>query len=292
MNNSNIFLSYSHNDEDLFELIVSHFSFAMGRDINVYAWKDDNPSARQSAIIKNEIEASKVAILIITAEFLASKAIQEFELRLLLQRSKENKVRIIPIIGKPCAWLRVPWLRNLQVIPSHDQTLIELDEIEKHRLLESLAKDIFDLLNQKTELVYQIPIQNKENKAKNEKFIFISHCSDDGDFAELLKLRLEKNGFKGWIDIERLKVGEDWRLEIDDTIKKSIALIVIMTKEARESEYVTYEWAFGLGANIKIIPILLNQTQLHPRLESLQYLDFTNRRARPWDTLIERLNEI
>jgi hypothetical protein len=57
-------------------------------------------------------------------------------------------------------------------------------------------------------------------------------------------LRLEKEGIKGWIDTERLRAGEDWRKEIDDTIKESLALVVIMTPEARKSEYVTYEWAF------------------------------------------------
>jgi hypothetical protein len=64
-----------------------------------------------------------------------------------------------------------------------------------------------------------------------------------------------------------------------------------MTPEAKASEYVTYEWAFAWGAGIKVIPVLLKRTELHPRLESLQYLDFTNRTARPWDALIELLGE-
>jgi hypothetical protein len=64
-----------------------------------------------------------------------------------------------------------------------------------------------------------------------------------------------------------------------------------MTTEAKASQYVTYEWAFAWGAGVKVIPILLKKTELHPRLESRQFLDFTNRNARPWDTLIELLHK-
>ena len=69
-------------------------------------------------------------------------------------------------------------------------------------------------------------------------------------------------------------------------------MIAIMTPDARKSEYVTYEWAFAWGKGKPIFPIMLKQTQLHPRLESLQYLDFTNRTTRPWDKLISSIKEL
>ena len=65
-----------------------------------------------------------------------------------------------------------------------------------------------------------------------------------------------------------------------------------MSPEARKSEYVTYEWAFAWGNDIEILPIMLKQTALHPRLESLQYMDFTNRVTRPYDELITRIKEL
>ncbi len=69
--------------------------------------------------------------------------------------------------------------------------------------------------------------------------VFLSHCSQDGDFAELTKFRLERAGFDAWIDNDRLEPGVDWRQEIDESIKNSLVLIAIMSPEARESEYVT-----------------------------------------------------
>jgi HEAT repeat protein len=62
-----------------------------------------------------------------------------------------------------------------------------------------------------------------------------------------------------------------------------------MTPDARASEYVTYEWSFALGAGVRVIPILLKHTELHPKLNSLHYRDFTNSRALPWSDLIRDL---
>jgi CheY-like chemotaxis protein len=118
--------------------------------------------------------------------------------------------------------------------------------------------------------------------------IFISYKKEDVDFAENVSSRLGGKGFDVWYD-SKIAAGEEWRNVLDAAIKDSVALIVIMTPEAKASEYVTYEWAFALGIGIKVIPIMLRPTTLHPRLEALQYMDFTNIKSRPWDKLIEEV---
>lgn len=105
-------------------------------------------------------------------------------------------------------------------------------------------------------------------------------------------MRIERGGYSVWIDSDRLQPGEDWRCEIDDGIRRSRALIVVMTPTARRSPWVSYEWAFALGLGVKVIPLILKQTALHPRLETLQFLDFTNRSTRPWPQLMAVLEEI
>lgn len=117
---------------------------------------------------------------------------------------------------------------------------------------------------------------------------FISYKHDDGDFAAILKQKIEEAGITGWID-DNLQAGEEWREMIDRAIRESDALIVIMTPESKASEYVTYEWSFALGVGVPVIPVMLKKTPLHPRLDVLHFLDFTNRRGRPWDDLLTRL---
>ena len=118
--------------------------------------------------------------------------------------------------------------------------------------------------------------------------VFVSYKHEDAYFADLVIMRLEKEGFTTWAD-SNIGAGEEWRNSIDLAIKNSFALIVIMTPEAKASEYVTYEWAFAWGAGIRVIPVMLNSTNLHPRLEALQYLDFTNQRSGPWERLMEEV---
>ncbi len=121
--------------------------------------------------------------------------------------------------------------------------------------------------------------------------VFISYSKDDADFAETLRLRLEKENFSVWTYDDGLVSGEDWRVGIDNAIKSSLAVIVVMTPSAKNSEHVTYEWAFAWGVGVAVIPLLLTDTKLHPRIEVLQYLDFTKRPARPWDKLFRVLGQ-
>jgi len=65
-----------------------------------------------------------------------------------------------------------------------------------------------------------------------------------------------------------------------------------MSQAAKESEYVTYEWSYAWGKGKPVFPIMLKQTSLHPRLESLQYLNFTMKPSRPYDILFESINKL
>jgi len=122
--------------------------------------------------------------------------------------------------------------------------------------------------------------------------VFISYDREDSDFAELVKACLEKAGHDTLLDTEFLNVGNDWRYELDQAIRGSHVLLVIMTPEAAVSDYVTYEWAFALGAHGKIIPLELKKvSRYHPRLDVLQRLDFTDK-VRPWEALLAEVAKV
>jgi CheY-like chemotaxis protein len=63
----------------------------------------------------------------------------------------------------------------------------------------------------------------------------------------------------------------------------------MVTPQSCESPYVTYEWAFALGKGIRVIPLLLEDCDIHPRLAVLQYLDFRNQRKGPWEELAKEI---
>ena len=124
------------------------------------------------------------------------------------------------------------------------------------------------------------------------KHVFLSYRHQESAFANELIRRVQAAGFMMWVDAEQLRAGENWRETINLAIKDSFALVVIITPDSKTSEYVTYEWAFAQGAGVKIVPVLLRPTKLHPQLEILQYLDFTDPYVQPWERLIGRLKEL
>jgi hypothetical protein len=119
--------------------------------------------------------------------------------------------------------------------------------------------------------------------------IFISYAHTDSDFVELLRIKLKEAGFTIWVDHTGIKAGTDWVKSLDDAIRDSVAVIVVMSPDSMNSHYVTYEWAFAHGLEKPIIPLLYKKTNSHKKLSDLQYLDFTHRTIRPWEQLFERI---
>ena len=130
-------------------------------------------------------------------------------------------------------------------------------------------------------------------------FVFLSYARKDQPLAEeiegILRTELPKQGDTAVIEVWRdkghvgLGIGDDWRQEIDDSIRNAHVLVVLVTEESAKSDYVKYEWAFALGAGLKVMPVLLEKNTLHPRLAALQYLDLTQERK--WETLIPQLRK-
>ena len=121
--------------------------------------------------------------------------------------------------------------------------------------------------------------------------VFISYNQADGDFAALMMTNLERAGFDTWMDKGRLRPGADWSEEIDRGILTAFAMVLVISPDSRASEYVTYEWGCAIGAGVHVVPVLLRDTEIHPRLRRLQYLDFRNG-VRRWDDLVRELESL
>ncbi len=120
--------------------------------------------------------------------------------------------------------------------------------------------------------------------------IFISYANKNESFARLAEMMLEQAGYDVWLDDQKLRAGDEWRRAIDDGITASVAILVVITPDSCESKYVTYEWAFALGSGRKVIPLLVSNSDVHPRLAALQHLDFTNKKAMPWARLFHEID--
>lgn len=102
--------------------------------------------------------------------------------------------------------------------------------------------------------------------------IFISYSPKDNRAMLALREQLARIGYRAWIDPEP-RPGGDWRFAIDEAIRASDAVMVIVTPNSSDSVYVTYEWATALAWGITVIPVLFAPAKLHPRLETLTRFD-------------------
>ncbi len=123
----------------------------------------------------------------------------------------------------------------------------------------------------------------------NKANVFLSYASADYVYADLVKTKLNAESIGVWMDQDGLHAGEEWRNGIDAGIIKSNAVLVILTPEACNSAYVTYEWAFALGRKKKVIPLLFKAATIHPRLDVLQHMDFVNLQRAPWEKLAAQI---
>lgn len=122
--------------------------------------------------------------------------------------------------------------------------------------------------------------------------VFLSYSTKDHFFAELAGIKLAEASITVWRDQGQLRAGSEWRGGIERGIAESIAVVVALSGSSAESSYVTFEWAYGLGKGKTVVPLKLETCKVHPRLEPIQYLDFSMPGSLPWNLLIERIREI
>lgn len=121
-----------------------------------------------------------------------------------------------------------------------------------------------------------------------EEIIFISHSQKDAYFARLLQKELKDAGFDTWMD-SQISAGDNWMKKIDDTINRSSILLLVLSPNSSDSKYVNYEFAYAQGKGVNIIPLIIKKTKLHPKLEDIEYLDFTNPKNPPFKDLIVQI---
>jgi HEAT repeat protein len=114
---------------------------------------------------------------------------------------------------------------------------------------------------------------------------FLCYHQHDQALVQTLKTTLEAWEIPVWVDMEKTHAHSIWSMAVEQALRKAFAVVVVMSPAAEACQYVTYEWAFALGAGVRVIPLLVEQTDWHPRLTHLSYLDFTKPSTAAWDDL-------
>jgi hypothetical protein len=127
----NVFISYSHKDEKEKNLLLDHLGILQhAHSVNIWSDNKIGAGANWQIDINIAIKRAKVAILLITTNFLTSKFILEEEMPRLLHRHNDKELVIVPIIARACAWRAVEWLAEINVRPKNGKPI--WSDLESH----------------------------------------------------------------------------------------------------------------------------------------------------------------
>jgi uncharacterized protein YjbI with pentapeptide repeats len=143
MNQSIIFISYSHKDEREKNKLLPHLG-VLQREGLINLWSDDRigAGADWEQEISEAMAQARVAILLISANFLNSDFILGKEVPTLLQRREREGLIVFPVITKACAWQEVEWLTRMNVRPKNGRPIWGAGSRRINEDLTAIAKEV------------------------------------------------------------------------------------------------------------------------------------------------------
>jgi len=103
--------------------------------------------------------------------------------------------------------------------------------------------------------------------------VFISYSRKDLSFVEQLASDLENAGIDVWYDVSGIAGGARWRSEIENALRNSQYVIVVLSPDSIVSEWVEREFLFSSNLRLKIIPLMYRPCELPLNYVDLNYID-------------------
>jgi TIR domain/Family of unknown function (DUF6232) len=136
-----IIISYSHEDQQWLSLLRTHLALLEQRQM-IELWDDTQIAAgmQTQQAITDALQAADFALLLVSANFLASQVIMRYELPLILQRLTQKQFSILPLVLAPCLYSESP-LGSYQPFSSNSP-LSTLSPPNRDNLLVRVAQEI------------------------------------------------------------------------------------------------------------------------------------------------------
>lgn len=107
--------------------------------------------------------------------------------------------------------------------------------------------------------------------------IFISYSRKDDEVMRKIAFHLRDQGFRVWVDNEKLVPGTAaWEEGIENAIKNALAVIVILSPDSKGSEWVRREITYADQFRKRVFPVLVKGSEemsLPIRLVTRQFVD-------------------
>ena len=136
-----VFISYSHKDNKFLRELLTHLKpLKLAGCVTHWSDRQIQPGSKWFDEIKNALALSKVAILLVTKDFLASDFIHEHELGPLLKEAEQGEVRILWVLVRACSYKETP-LKHYEAVIPPDKPLAEM-KAERDRAWVRICEEI------------------------------------------------------------------------------------------------------------------------------------------------------
>ena len=97
--------------------------------------------------------------------------------------------------------------------------------------------------------------------------VFISHSSEEQEFADLVQAHLQSPDISGWIDSEQIDTGDDILTKMGEGLHTMDILVVLISYAALESTLVALEVNYAIWREIKekkiiVLPFIIDDTPI------------------------------
>lgn len=141
-----VFICGSSHDAHWRERLVTHLRpLTRNGLLDVLSEDRIRPGDDRRKEIETALARAKIALLLVSADFLASDFISEYELPKLLQAAEQGGCRIIPLLVKPSLFADQPELARYQPANPGDATLSQMPLEDADRVLAALAHYLMTL---------------------------------------------------------------------------------------------------------------------------------------------------
>lgn len=120
--------------------------------------------------------------------------------------------------------------------------------------------------------------------------VFISYQRESEDVASELHSRLINAGFDVWQDVRKIGAGDDWSREIEEGLRESSVLVLLLTEEAIASHEVRAEWHFFRSEKKPIIPVLVKNCAVPYFLRWINYISYFDNPEKAFEQVIEGIH--
>lgn len=153
-----VFISYSHKDREWLDRLLVHLR-PLEREKKIDVWVDTKitPGVKWRTEILAAIDSAQVAVLLVSANFLASDFIVTAELPPLLRAAEEDGAKIFPLLLSPSRFARTASLKEFQAVNGSLLPPISLPKDQQEEILDSLAAEIESIISEKSVQAPPVP---------------------------------------------------------------------------------------------------------------------------------------